>query len=200
LVQLEIAPKVNYVYNYPEFCRQLEGCYLQESWPAAVKTFRTKRDALDWARRAEDEMVRGVYIDRAPPAHMTLKAAMARYLTEVTSTKANTSVTREKNRTNTILKVLGEYSLAAITPQLVADYRDQRMTTPSPKTGKPLSGNTVRLEWAFLFVATRLRFDKILHVIASQCLCESHHIRALRCSIPDPHHPDKSPPAHWRAM
>jgi integrase len=122
----------------------------KKGWPTAVKTFRTKRDALDWARRAEDEMVRGVYIDRAPSAHMTLKAAMARYLTEVTSTKANTSVTREKNRTNTILKVLGEYSLAAITPQLVADYRDQRMTTPSPKTGKPLSGNTVRLELALL--------------------------------------------------
>ncbi|WP_437127938.1 integrase [Pseudomonas aeruginosa] len=28
------------------------------------KTFRTKRDAEDWARRTEDEMVRGVYILR----------------------------------------------------------------------------------------------------------------------------------------
>lgn len=31
-------------------------------WPATAKTFRTKRDAEDWARRTEDEMVRGVYI------------------------------------------------------------------------------------------------------------------------------------------
>lgn len=31
-------------------------------WPTNTKTFRTKRDAEDWARRTEDEMVRGVYI------------------------------------------------------------------------------------------------------------------------------------------
>ena len=28
-------------------------------WPTTSKTFRTKRDAEDWARRTEDEMVRG---------------------------------------------------------------------------------------------------------------------------------------------
>lgn len=34
-------------------------------WPTVAKTFRTKRDAEDWARRTEDEMVRGVFIQRA---------------------------------------------------------------------------------------------------------------------------------------
>jgi hypothetical protein len=34
-------------------------------WPTTSKTFRTKRDAEDWARGTEDEMVRGVYIRRA---------------------------------------------------------------------------------------------------------------------------------------
>lgn len=29
-------------------------------WPTTSKTFRLKRDAVDWARRTEDEMVRGV--------------------------------------------------------------------------------------------------------------------------------------------
>ena len=33
-------------------------------WPTAAKTFRTKRDAEDWSRRTEDEMVRGVFIQR----------------------------------------------------------------------------------------------------------------------------------------
>ena len=45
---------------------------------------------------------------------------------------------------------MGDYSLAAITPQLVADYRDQRSATRSVRTGKPLSRNTVRLELALL--------------------------------------------------
>ncbi|WP_254920031.1 hypothetical protein, partial [Pseudomonas aeruginosa] len=35
-------------------------------WPTNEKTFRTKRDAEDWARRTEDEMVRGVYSNRPP--------------------------------------------------------------------------------------------------------------------------------------
>ena len=37
----------------------------KRGWPTAVKTFRTKRDVADWARSTEDEMVRGVYINRA---------------------------------------------------------------------------------------------------------------------------------------
>ncbi len=53
-------------------------------WPATAKTFRTKRDAEDWARRTEDEMVRGVYIQRAPAERMTVEAALTRYLKEVT--------------------------------------------------------------------------------------------------------------------
>lgn len=47
-------------------------------WPPAIKTFRTKRDAEDWARRTEDEMVRGVYIRRAGSERTTVEAAMRR--------------------------------------------------------------------------------------------------------------------------
>ena len=36
-------------------------------WPTTIKTFRLKKDAEDWARRTEDEMVRGAFI-RRPPA------------------------------------------------------------------------------------------------------------------------------------
>lgn len=122
----------------------------KKGWPTATKTFRTKRDAQDWARHSEDEMVRGIYIDRAPSERMTLRAAMIRYLNEVTPTKGKTSISREKNRANIIIKALGDYSLAAITPQLVADYRDHRLSMPSPRTNKLLSGNTVRLELALL--------------------------------------------------
>lgn len=60
-------------------------------WPPAGKTFRTKRDAEDWSRRTEDEMVRGVYIQRAPAERMTVAAALKRYLKEVTPTKRPSS-------------------------------------------------------------------------------------------------------------
>ena len=52
----------------------------KSGWPTSSKTFRTKRDAEDWARRTEDEMVRGVYIQRAPAERMTVEAALNRYL------------------------------------------------------------------------------------------------------------------------
>ena len=81
---------------------------------------------------------------------MTLKDAMARYLTEITPTKGSGAAAREKNTAKPILAKLGSFSLAAITPQLVAEYRDYRLTTPSARTGKLLSGNTVRLELALV--------------------------------------------------
>ncbi len=119
-------------------------------WPTTIKTFRTKRDAQDWARRTEDEMVRGVYIDRAPSEKMTLRAAVSRYLAEVSPTKGSGAERRERTTAKPILEALGDYSLAAVTSNLIANYRDQRLAARSPKTGKLLSGNTVRLELALL--------------------------------------------------
>lgn len=57
-------------------------------WPTVAKTFRTKRDAEDWARRTEDEMVRGVFIQRAPSEKTTVSDALARYEREIVPTKS----------------------------------------------------------------------------------------------------------------
>jgi len=68
----------------------------KRGWPTVIKTFRTKRDAEDWARRTEDEMVRGVYIDRAASERMLLKKALERYEAEVCPTKRPSTARREK--------------------------------------------------------------------------------------------------------
>jgi len=34
-------------------------------WPTKCKTFRLKRDAMDWARRIEDQRMRDAFIERA---------------------------------------------------------------------------------------------------------------------------------------
>ena len=52
-------------------------------FPQTIKTFRLKKDAEDWARRAEDEMVRGQFVQRAPAEKMTFTKAIERYLTEI---------------------------------------------------------------------------------------------------------------------
>ncbi len=121
-------------------------------WPATIKTFRTKRDAEDWARRTEDEMVRGVYIRRAGSERTTIEAALRRYLAEVTPGKRPATQLNEVRRAEVLIKHLGRYSLATVTPDIVANYRDERLAGDIGKNGqrRPRSNNTVRLELALL--------------------------------------------------
>lgn len=112
-------------------------------WPMTSKTFRTKRDAADWARRTEDEMVRGVYVQRVGSERTTVADALRRYVAEVVPAKSPTTQTVEIRRAKIIEKHLGSYSLAAVTPDVVAGYRDARSAA-----GR--SNNTVRLELALL--------------------------------------------------
>ena len=115
----------------------------KRGWPVVFKTFRVKRDAQDWARRTEDEMVRGVFIDRADAQRMTLQDALKRYQQEVTPTKRAWTAKSEINRARKLTSELGKYSLAAITPDIVAQYRDKRLA-------EGLKNDTVRLELALL--------------------------------------------------
>lgn len=114
-----------------------------KGWPTTSKTFRLKRDAVDWARRTEDEMVRGVYISRSGSERMTAQEALKRYLTEVTPTKKPTTQRSENVTAGHLGAFLGKYSMAALSSELVASYRDHRLAL-----GK--SNNTVRIELAML--------------------------------------------------
>ena len=74
-------------------------------------------------------MVRGVYINRADAERMTLAVALKRYSEEVTVTKSVTTAQPERNKARRLLEHLGDYSLAAITPNIIANYRDSRLAT-----------------------------------------------------------------------
>lgn len=125
-------------------------------FPTTAKTFRTKRDAEDWARRTEDEMVRGVYIQRAPAERMTVADALERYLAEVSPTKRPASAASDLKHSKPLIKALGKYSLAALTPEIIAKFRDQRLAGLDRKDARgkpdprPRSTNTVRLDLALL--------------------------------------------------
>ena len=123
-------------------------------FPTTIKTFRLKRDAEDWARRTEDEMVRGLFVQRAPAERLTFEKAMQRYLSDVTPTKRPFTQNGERRRSLPLIEFFGKYSLAAITAELVAQYRDKRLAGEDRKSkdGKPVprAGNTVRLELALL--------------------------------------------------
>ena len=119
-----------------------------------VKTFRTQRDAGDWARRTEDDMVRGAFIQRAPGDRMTVAVAMNRYLSDVVPSKRPTTQVADQKRSKIIVKHLGRYSLACLTPEVVAQFRDMRLAGEDRKDANgnalPRSNSTVRLDLALL--------------------------------------------------
>lgn len=122
----------------------------RQGWPQAIKTFRLKRDAEDWARGVEDEMVRGVYSHRATHNRMTLDQALDRYLSEVTPSKRPGSQVRDHTKAKPLRKALGDYALGALTPDLIGEYRNARLKTIDPRSGRSYSPSTVRLELALL--------------------------------------------------
>jgi HAD superfamily hydrolase (TIGR01549 family) len=88
-------------------------------------------------------MVRGVYISRTGSERMTLQEALQRYLAEVTPTKKPTTQRSESITAQHLIGFLGKYSMAAVSSELVASYRDHRLAA-----GK--ANNTVRIELAML--------------------------------------------------
>jgi len=123
-------------------------------WPTNIKTFRTKRDAEDWSRRTEDEMVRGTYIQRATADRLTLANALERYRAEITPTKRPSTQEGELRRAAILARHLGKYSLAALNQEIIARFRDMRLAGEDRKdeNGRPIprANNTVRLELALL--------------------------------------------------
>jgi integrase len=111
--------------------------------PAVSKTFRVRRDAQDRARQVEDEMVRGVFVNRASSHRLTVSAALDRYHAEVTPTKRSSTAKRERALSKFVREELGDYSLVSLNPTTISTYRDKRL-------GAGLSASSVRLELALL--------------------------------------------------
>lgn len=129
----------------------------RRGWPTTAKSFRTKRDAEDWSRRVEDEMVRGVYVQRTSSERTLFVQAMRQYLAEVTPTKRSSTQNSDRQRADTLIEFFGPYSLQAITPALVARYRDERLASKvkpryrqRSQVTKLVSSGTVRRELALL--------------------------------------------------
>ena len=106
-----------------------------------VKTFNTKADAVKWSRNIESQLDLGTL---APKQTMPrLRPMLERYIAEVTPYKKGAS--QERYRAAQMMKTkLADLFMDKITGEVVAKYRDQRLTE--------VSNNTVRLELAFLSV------------------------------------------------
>lgn len=121
----------------------------KKGWPTQVKTFRNKRDAETWARRIEADIERGAFVSTSLSERTTFAEVADRFAAEFAPHHYrgqgwHYKLERLKTR-------LGAFSLAAITPQLVANYRDDRLADPDPRYSKPpsppqVSSATVKTE------------------------------------------------------
>ena len=108
----------------------------KKGFSRTVKTFRTKTQAVDWARRAEDEMVRGIYRDTSRAERITVAEVCDRYERDIVPRMCSHKAT--KSRLLHIREHLGHHNLAILTPEHIIGYVDRRCAL--------VSGETVRKE------------------------------------------------------
>ncbi|XLZ69366.1 integrase [Massilia sp. SR12] len=104
-----------------------------KGFPDEVKSFSTKAEAVAWAREVEASMHKGSYQDTYSAKDWLLGDLLRRYMVEVSPTKR--SAKRERETITFMLRQrMAQYSMAKLTPAVVAAYRDERMMTVSAGT------------------------------------------------------------------
>jgi integrase len=91
-----------------------------------TKTFPTRDEAKIWARLIESEIDRGIYVSRYEAEHITFSELVNRYQKEVTPFKKSAS--REISRLRCLNTFFGEFALARINSEMVACFRDERLS------------------------------------------------------------------------
>lgn len=121
----------------------------RKGWPAQSKTFRTKTDAETWARSVESAMDRGAFVSSSAAEKTLFRDIAYRFASEFAPHHYRGAAWRYK--LNRLVDRLGQYSIASLTQDRVAQYRDQRLEDPDPrykdKSDAPkVSGATVKTE------------------------------------------------------
>lgn len=100
----------------------------RKGFPTQSKSFIRKDDAEAWARKTESDLDRGQWTDRARAEATTLHALIDEYAREVVPLKRGAAV--ELLRLRTLQRAaISRYSLAAISPAVVARWRDERLAS-----------------------------------------------------------------------
>lgn len=105
----------------------------RKGYPTQSKSFELKKDAEKWARHQERLLDAGAWVDQTEANQTTLGVLLDRYAREISITKRGAEI--ESIRLKALCRSkLAQYSVAAITGQLLAQWRDQRLTTVSRST------------------------------------------------------------------
>lgn len=126
----------------------------RQGYPDESKTLPTKFDAEQWARSIEVDMDRGQFASRDKAEQNTFGDVILRYMTAVTPSKRG--CLEETIRLNATLRhPVTKLSMANLTPEVLAQYRDDRLRVCQPSTVirdlAALSSiiNHARREWSY---------------------------------------------------
>lgn len=109
----------------------------RKGWPQQSKSFRTKSEAEVWARQVESEMDRGGFVSASLAQRTTFSGIADRFIKEFAPfhyRKREDEKEAWRFQVRHLNGFFGEYSMAALTPQLVAKYRDDRLKTVGAST------------------------------------------------------------------
>ena len=110
----------------------------RDGYPPESRTFDRRADAEAWARGQEGEMDRGAWRDRSSADSTTFHALLIRYLKDVVPSKRGAET--ESLRIKTLMRDdLARYKLSALSPLVLADWRDRRLAVGA-------AGSTVNRE------------------------------------------------------
>jgi integrase len=111
------------------------------------RTFANKSAAEAWARAEESDIDRGVWRDRSVADRTTMAALLKRYAEEVITGRKGAYV--ELCRVRRLEEDLGHLRLSAITPLLLAEWRDERLRAVASATvSREMTTLSGALTWA----------------------------------------------------
>jgi integrase len=105
----------------------------RKGYPEEVNSFKSKAEAQMWARSVESSMDQGVHQNTHQARDLLLADILRRYMQEVTPSKRGAK--RESEGIQFMLRQkIAAYSMANLTPTVVAGYRDERLKTVAAGT------------------------------------------------------------------
>lgn len=111
---------------------QYQAQVRRAGFPPQSQTFETRRDAEKWVRSVEREMDMGAFIPRDEAARTTIKNLATRYREELTPKMRGRR--QEESRLKAVEEQFGDYNLSAVTPAMVAKWRDDLSKKLAPQT------------------------------------------------------------------
>ncbi|BCA93814.1 integrase [Legionella antarctica] len=119
-----------------------------KGFPAQSATFDRLTDARKWVQQTEAAIREGRHFKTTESKRHTLGDAIERYINDVIPTKPKNTV-NQVGQLKWWKENLGDYSLADVTPALIAQFRDKLAKTPSQR-GESRSNATVNRYLAVL--------------------------------------------------